>query len=208
MNITKISAEMATDLIELVNSLKGITYNAKVDYTLKNGGKKAFDYVTLDKIYSLVKANSNFALLEPLGTDEQGNSAVQIILIHKSGESITSDYYKIRVDEKSSKQDEGAAITYTKRYALGSFLGICTDEDYDANPEGKRPTEPKAPNKPNAFDDAKIKTIEEIIKGSKFTMAQVAKSCQKNFNKNSVSELTDQEFTQLTENISKAVDGK
>lgn len=132
MKIDKVSQEFAKDLIELVNSLKGITYNAKVSY-----GKTVFEYVTLDKIYLHVKNNPNFAVLEPLGTNENGQSALQVILIHKSGEAITSDYYLLRVPENLKKQDEGAAITYTKRYALGSFLGVCTDQDNDANPEGK-----------------------------------------------------------------------
>ena len=138
MNITNVSPEFAKDLIQLINSCKGITYNAKVDYTSKKTGQRTkFEYVTLDKIYAHVKSNNDFALLEPLGTNEKGQSALQIILIHKSGEAITSDYYVLRTPENASKQDEGAAITYTKRYALGSFLGLCTDEDNDANPDGE-----------------------------------------------------------------------
>ena len=150
MNITKVSPEFATDLINLINGCKGITYNAKVSY-----GKTNFEYVTLDKIYSHIKNDNNFAILEPLGTNELGQPALQIILIHKSGEAITSDYYVLRVPENAKKQDEGAAITYTKRYAIGSFLGLCTDEDNDANPDGegmgsktpkiKRNTQPKNP---------------------------------------------------------------
>ena len=138
MNITSVSTEFAKDLIELINSCKGITYNAKVDYTSKKTGQRTkFEYVTLDKIYAHIKSNNNFAVLEPLGTNENGQSALQIVLIHKSGEAITSDYYVLRTPENATKQDEGAAITYTKRYALGSFLGLCTDEDNDANPDGE-----------------------------------------------------------------------
>ena len=134
MNITKVSTEFATDLIKLINSLKGIKYNAKVDFTSKKTGQRTtFEYTTLDKIYAHVKNNNDFALLEPIGTNEAGQPAVQIILIHKSGEAITSDYYVLNLPNNGNKQDEGAAITYTKRYALGSFLGISTDGDNDAN---------------------------------------------------------------------------
>lgn len=137
MDITKVSPEFATDLIELINSLKGLTYNAKVNYTSRNGQVTNFEYVTLDKIYSKVKENNNFAVFQPLGTNVTGESSIQTIIVHKSGEALTSDYYRLRVNGSGSKQDEGAAITYTKRYALGSFLGICTDEDNDANPAGE-----------------------------------------------------------------------
>ena len=142
MNITKVSPEFATDLIELINGCKGITYNAKVSY-----GNTKFEYVTLDKIYAYAKSNHNFAILEPLGTNEAGQPALQIILVHKSGESITSDYYVLRVPENAKKQDEGSSITYTKRYCLGSFLGLCTDEDNDANPDGEgMPSNTPKPN--------------------------------------------------------------
>lgn len=134
MNIEKVSPEFAVDLIKLINSCKGIKYNAEVDFTSKKTGQRThFKYTTLDKIYAHVKSDNNFALLEPLGTNENGQPAVQIILIHKSGEAITSDYYALNLPNNGSKQDEGSAITYTKRYALGSFLGISTDGDNDAN---------------------------------------------------------------------------
>ena len=135
MNITRVSPEFATDLIKLVNDCKGIAYNAEVDYISKKTGQRThFKYVTLDKIYAHIKCNENFAILEPIGTNDAGQSALQIILVHKSGEAITSDYYILRVPENAAKQDEGAAITYTKRYALGSFLGLCTEEDNDSSP--------------------------------------------------------------------------
>ena len=133
MNIEKVSPEFAKDLIELINSCKGIKYNKKVSITTKTGRNISFEYTTLDRIYAHIKNNNNFALLEPIGTNEVGQPAVQIILIHKSGEAITSDYYALNLPNNGSKQDEGSAITYTKRYALGSFLGISTDIDNDAN---------------------------------------------------------------------------
>ena len=134
MNITNVSPDFAKDLIELINSCKGIKYNKKVKYTSKKTGQTTeFEYTTLDKIYAHIKNNNNFALLEPMGTNEAGQPAIQIILVHKSGETITSDYYVLNLPNNGSKQDEGAVITYTKRYALGSFLGISTDTDNDAN---------------------------------------------------------------------------
>lgn len=133
MNIEKVSPEFAVDLIELINSCKGIKYNKKVKFTSKKTGTTTeYEYTTLDKIYAHIKNNPNFALLEPMGTNEAGQPAIQIILIHKSGEAITSDYYILNLPNNGNKQDEGAVITYTKRYALGSFLGISTDIDNDA----------------------------------------------------------------------------
>ena len=141
MNLETIPQDVAKDLIELINSLKGIRYDKMVSYN-----KTSFKYVSLDAIYKRVKVNNNFAVMEPLGTNERGESALKVVLIHKSGTVISSDYYRLRVPENGSKQDEGSAITYTKRYAIGSFLGLCTDEDNDANPTGNgMPLNPPPP---------------------------------------------------------------
>jgi len=161
MKLEKVTQEFAKDYIELVNSLKGMKYNSHVNYTTKTGQKIKFDYLTLDKIYDEVKKNNNFAIVEPLGTDEMGASALQVMMVHKSGEAIISDYYQLRVPNNGSKQDEGSAITYTKRYALGSFLGICTDVDNDANPgEEGMPIE----DKPRLITEGQMKVLSDVYK--------------------------------------------
>ena len=142
MKLDAMPPEVAIDLIDLTNALKGVTHDSSVSY-----GKTAFAYTSLDKIMGCIKSNNNFAVLLPLGTNENGHSAIQVIAIHKSGHVIASDYYKLRVKEDGTKQDEGSAITYTKRYAVGAFFGMTTDEDTDANVEGSGMQLTKAPAK-------------------------------------------------------------
>lgn len=131
MKLGNVSKETAIDLIKMVNGLHGLKYDGHVDYTAKSGQRTKFDYVTLGSLLKEIKKDNNFAVLEPLGTDESGEPALQVILVHKSGETLVSDYYKLRTIPGGSKQDEGSAITYTKRYALGSFLGVSTETDDD-----------------------------------------------------------------------------
>ena len=143
MDLTKISPEFARDLIELVNDLGDLQKTAAVSY-----GATRFHYVPLDDMLARVKANNNFALLQPLGVMQDGRPCIKCLLIHKSGESIVSDPYPLRIKEGAKKQDEGAEITYSRRYCLASFLGIASDEDTDANNEGNptreaRPTLPR-----------------------------------------------------------------
>ena len=179
MNIEKVSEEFAKDWIELVNSLKGFKYNAHVNYKTKSGQTTKFDYITLDKIYDEAKKNNNFAITEPLGTDEQGESALQVLVIHKSGEIIKSGWYKLRVPNNASKQDEGSAITYTKRYALGSFLGISTDQDNDANPDGDgmqiKPEEQELASKKQIEDITKLagERLNLILKAEETTLEEM-----------------------------------
>lgn len=133
-----ITPEIATDLIELVNQLKGLEKSAQVNYSVQNRKtgewvKKSFDYVPLDNILNKIKENKNFALLQPIGVDENGVCGVKCILVHKSGHVFETNTYPFAVKEGAKLQDEGAEITYRKRYSLGAFLGMATEEDTDGN---------------------------------------------------------------------------
>lgn len=137
-----LNQEVAKDLIELVNSMTGFEKTKSVHYQTKSGIKE-FNYVPLDNILSKIKENNNFALMQPIGTDGDGKTGVKCVLIHKSGHVIESDTYPFRLIENgewvknqgvgAKLQDEGAEITYRKRYALGSFLGMSTEDDDDGN---------------------------------------------------------------------------
>ena len=55
-----VSPEVATDLIELVNQLKGLEKTAQVEYAVQNRKtnewmKKSFNYVPLDNILNKIK---------------------------------------------------------------------------------------------------------------------------------------------------------
>ena len=111
-----VTPEIATDLIELVNQLKGLEKSAQVKYSVKNRStgewmSKAFDYVPLDNILNKIKENQNFALLQPIGLDENGVCGVKCILVHKSGHVFETNTYPFAVKEDAKLQDEGAEIT-------------------------------------------------------------------------------------------------
>ena len=146
-DLTKISPEIAKDLIELVNDLGELQKTAAVSY-----GTTRFHYVPLDDMLARIKQNHNFALLQPLGVMQDGRPCIKCLLIHKSGEILASDSYPLRIKDGAKKQDEGAEITYSRRYCLASFLSIASDEDTDANNEGNptreaRPALPKREQK-------------------------------------------------------------
>ena len=128
----RLTPEVATDLIYLVNSITKLEKSKYVKYKTKSG-TTAFHYVPLDDILSKIKENNNFALMQPIGTDENGRTGVKCILIHKSGHVMESYTYPFQINENAKLQDIGSEITYRKRYALGSFLGMATEEDTDGN---------------------------------------------------------------------------
>lgn len=161
-DLTKISPEFAKDLIELVNDLGELQKTAAVSY-----GATRFHYVPLDDMLARIKQNHNFALLQPLGVMQDGRPCIKCLLIHKSGEILASDSYPLRIKEGAKKQDEGAEITYSRRYCLASFLSIASDEDTDANNEGNptreaRPTLPKREQQSKQEPPITKETGEEI----------------------------------------------
>ena len=161
-DLTKISPEFAKDLIELVNDLGELQKTAAVSY-----GTTRFHYVPLDDMLARIKQNHNFALLQPLGVMQDGRPCIKCLLIHKSGEILASDSYPLRIKDGAKKQDEGAEITYSRRYSLASFLSIASDEDTDANNEGNptreaRPTLPKREQQSKQEPPITKETGEEI----------------------------------------------
>ena len=147
--LENINNEVATDLINLVNNIKGLEKSCKVEYSVQNKKgewtKKTFNYVPLDDILNKIKEDNNFALLQPIGVDENGINGVKCILIHKTGHVFETNTYPFNATNSTKIQDEGAEITYRKRYSLGAFLGMATEEDTDGNdPEASNSEERKA----------------------------------------------------------------
>lgn len=168
MKIEKLSPECVKDLIPLINSLGSLEKTASVEY-----GKTKFAYVPLDDMLSKIKENQNFAFMQPLGMLEDGTPCIQCVLIHKSGECITSDPYRLIVKPSERKQEEGSEITYSRRYTMASFFGIASNEDNDANNQKPQKTQPlkifpvtakKINPKIDSFSFAANLPIAEIIK--------------------------------------------
>lgn len=188
-----IKPEIATDLIELVNQLRGLEKSAQVNYSVQNRKtgewmRKAFDYVPLDNILNKIKENQNFALLQPIGVDENGINGVRCILVHKSGHVFETNTYPFAVKEGAKIQDEGAEITYRKRYSLGAFLGMATEEDTDGNDnEATNSTERKA-------SPRQIEVLSKIYTGE---------NLEKLLNMNNIEKLEDMPMSKASELISK-----
>jgi len=62
--------------------------------------------------------------------DPEGRAVLETVLMHTSGEWI-----KGRLPLSTAKVDpqgQGSAITYARRYSLSAIIGLCTEEDDDA----------------------------------------------------------------------------
>ena len=68
------------------------------------------------------------------------------MLLHASGEWIASDWPVCPISDLSSPRRMGAALTYARRYALFTLVGIAGEDDLDAPDLQDRPVSPSAAN--------------------------------------------------------------
>src|SRR5262249_35171304 len=76
-----------------------------------------------------------------------GTVNLTTVLAHASGEWIASDWPVCRVADTASPHRMGAALTYARRYALFTLVGIAGEEDLDAPDlnSGSRPEGTEGP---------------------------------------------------------------
>ena len=199
--LENLNADIAQDLIVLVNSLKKLPKTCEVKYGAKTkDGKyitKEFHYVPLDDILEKIKENNNFAFMQPIVYDEAtGKVGIECVLIHKSGKTLTSQMFPLKDNVDSKIQDEGAEITYRKRYSAGAFFGIASEEDTDGNDEEASPaTERKA-------------TISQVTVLESYYKGKTLETLLEKNNIKSLSELSLKKASELIKKISEMKEKK
>lgn len=114
-------------------------------------GKFQYKYGSLPMILEVIKPHMKKAGLcftQPIITDENGKEFIITTIYHAdSGEDMSSNIHlpDIKFQGMNELQSKGSSITYLRRYALMSILGLVTEED-DNDAQGK--TEPKAQAQP------------------------------------------------------------
>jgi hypothetical protein len=121
-------------------------------------------YASLDKLTEIVRpilCKHDIAIMQGGAEQDDKGVTVETKLLHSSGEWI-SGTYRLPM-EKTNPQGAGSAITYARRYGLGSILALTTDDDDDANEASKTTAAAtKAPSKtpatkPNGGQAARAK---------------------------------------------------
>lgn len=99
-----------------------------------------------------VLARHNLALTQWPSTVE-GKPALTTWLAHSSGQFMADT--TILSLAKSDPQAQGSGITYLRRYAWSSILGLVTDEDDDDGARASRPAPPAADAAPAVSDSVR-----------------------------------------------------
>lgn len=84
-----------------------------------------------------VLSRNELAIIQPTVV-ESGAVYIRTRLAHKSGQWVESDYPVCSVNGDHQKM--GAALTYSRRYALCSLLGIAAEEDTDGQDAAELPS--------------------------------------------------------------------
>src|SRR6476620_1511581 len=139
-----IAGALAKAQIELANPEKSLT--ATIRSPFPREGDRSFRYASLSSGLDLVRKSlgrNEIATVQTTSIDE-GTGLIRLTttLVHSSGEWVSSDWPVCPVSETAAPHRMGAALTYARRYALFTLLGIAGEDDLDA------PDLPAAPASP------------------------------------------------------------
>lgn len=132
---------------------------------IEKKGKNPFfksNYVTLDALLEAVLPIVNkhgFGLLQSVGYSDTGEPTLTTRLHYTDGKFFESTM--LLMSKSPDPQAQGSAITYARRYALMSMLGLVGDEDDDGNAGSQSGGDlsPQATNEPKSQAAGELPTV-------------------------------------------------
>jgi hypothetical protein len=138
-------AKAQTELSNPEKAMVGTVYNNRSD------SPQTFRYASLSSGLDVIRktlGGAQIAITQTTGIDRvSGMVNLNTVLLHTSGEWISSDWPVCQISETSAPRRMGAALTYARRYALFTMVGIAGEDDLDApdltndQPNGGKTTE-------------------------------------------------------------------
>src|SRR5213595_2723829 len=132
--IGAIAFALAKAQIELINPEKSLTATIRSPFPREND--RSFRYASLSTGLDLVRKSlgrQEIATVQTTSIDEgAGLIRLTTTLAHSSGEWVASDWPVCLVSETAAPHRMGAALTYARRYALFTLVGIAGEDDLDA----------------------------------------------------------------------------
>ena len=133
-SIGTIAAALAKAQAQLVNPEKSLV--ATIRSEGPRGVERTFRYAPLSSGLDIVRktlSQHEIATVQTTSIDEAaGIVRLGTVLVHASGEWIASEWPVCSIAETERPQRMGAALTYARRYALFTLVGIAGEDDLDA----------------------------------------------------------------------------
>src|ERR1700681_4684828 len=150
-SIASLAAALAKAQAELVNPEKSLTATIRSDE--RGRADQTFRYASLSSGLDIVRKTlglHEIATVQTTAIDQiAGVVNLTTVLAHASGEWIASDWPVCAIADTATPHRMGAALTYARRYALFTLVGIAGEDDVDApdllppEQQTSKPNEPK-----------------------------------------------------------------
>src|SRR3989442_7921822 len=133
-SVAALASALAKAQAELINPEKSLT--ATIRTGRAGEGERTFRYAPLSSGLDIVRktlGQHEIATVQTTAIDQAaGIVNLTTMLAHASGEWIASDWPVCPIAETANPQRMGAALTYARRYALFTLVGIAGEDDLDA----------------------------------------------------------------------------
>jgi ERF superfamily len=136
-SIAALATALAKAQIALANPEKSLTGTIEPQRgERRQAGARQFRYASLSSGLEIVRktlGQHEIATVQTTAVDQAaGMVNLTTVLAHSSGEWIASDWPVCSVAETATPHRMGAALTYARRYALFTLVGIAGEDDLDA----------------------------------------------------------------------------
>jgi hypothetical protein len=132
--IGAIAAALAKAQAQLVNPEKSLVATIRSDEA--GAADRSFRYAPLSSGLDIVRrtlSQHEIATVKTTSIDQTaGIVRLSTVLAHASGEWLASDWPVCAISETTTPHRMGAALTYARRYALFTLVGIAGEDDLDA----------------------------------------------------------------------------
>jgi ERF superfamily len=146
-SVAALASALAKAQAELINPEKSLT--ATIRTGRAGEAERTFRYAPLSSGLDIVRrtlGQHEIATVQITAIDQAtGIVNLTTMLAHASGEWIASDWPVCPIAETANPQRMGAALTYARRYALFTLVGIAGEDDLDAPDLCDGPLSPAAP---------------------------------------------------------------
>jgi ERF superfamily len=156
-SIGSLAGALAKAQAELVNPEKSLAATIRTEGT---GAEQTFRYAPLSSGLEIVRktlGQHEIATVQTTSIDQAaGVVNLTTVLAHVSGEWIASDWPVCAISETATPHRMGAALTYARRYALFTLVGIAGEDDLEA-PDLTTPTnQTSRPQKPSGTGNGRL----------------------------------------------------
>jgi ERF superfamily len=132
--IGAIASALAKAQGEIVNPEKSLVGTIRATHAREND--RTFRYAALSSGLDIVRKSlggHEIATVQTTAIDnEAGMLRLTTVLAHSSGEWLSSEWPVCALSETATPRRMGAALTYARRYALFTLVGIAGEDDLDA----------------------------------------------------------------------------